>query len=706
MRTTALGAAIAAAASLVPSSVHASPIDYGRIARERTPGLEVARVVEVRGGAVVHLEQRYALPGLRVVGGGATVRVGDDGRVRWAADRTAALPAEFDVHPALSPARAVELALGRPEPRAATELVIYARPRRAARLAYRVDLPASRRFPRAPRLYVDATDGTVLGAGNRARTGTGPTANVWEHNPIDTPDPIVAPLSGLAVDATSLTTADLSVSNCLDENTCSEVFGAFMHTCVTRATAAPNAGGQFTDYVFESDTSRDDTFAEIQAYYHAAKVYDATRALGLTDLSWLPLYVVVNYTFPDFGSFDLCDGPTYTGSAPLEPFDNAFFTPDGDAFGVTLPSAGIVFGQGSATDFAYDGDVVYHEFGHAIMNTIATLGFGYVDEYGYNPLPGALHEGYADLVTLWITDDPEVGEYASLNFGEEAIRDLSGDNTCPRDLVGEGHEDGLPFTAAIYAARLQMADAQAFDAAVLAAQAGFGEFTGFAEAAELTLAEVETALGAAARDTLRQELEARGATDCNGRVFDATAATKEQLFVLGNDWVPMPTVPAVIQLRYELTAPATELHVDVAQLEPLFGTPADLDVIVLLKSGGEPIMWTNAALTGADHERAQPLAVQGGAAAATFGGGFAAGVYHLQLFNRGASAMASSLAVSHTADPSMPDAGAAPDAGQAGGDGDSGGCGCRAVRPGGSLAALLLLALWAVSQSRVRRRMR
>jgi Zn-dependent metalloprotease len=69
------------------------------------------------------------------------------------------------------------------------------------------------------------------------------------------------------------------------------------------------------------------------------------------------------------------------------------------------------FGQGTFIDFGYDGDVVYHEFGHYVVNqTVNFVGSPHVDKYGLTVAPGAMNEGMADTYSSFITGDPYVGE--------------------------------------------------------------------------------------------------------------------------------------------------------------------------------------------------------------------------------------------------------------------------------------------------------
>src|SRR5262249_47477498 len=148
-----------------------------------------------------------------------------------------------------------------------------------------------------------------------------------------------------------------------------------------------------------------------------------------------------------------CKGDAFVGAHGFAPFENATFVPGG--FGLfDFPHNAILLGQGGKIDYAYDGDVVTHEFGHGYADTVApNLSTGFIDAHGLDSTPGGLTEGYADLFALAVTDDAKIGEYAGGEQG--AIRNLDNTARCPEDLTGEMHDDSLIFTGAVYAARVK-----------------------------------------------------------------------------------------------------------------------------------------------------------------------------------------------------------------------------------------------------------
>jgi len=137
-------------------------------------------------------------------------------------------------------------------------------------------------------------------------------------------------------------------------------------------------------------------------------------------------------------------------------FDNAFFMGGGsftDILGYT--DGGLFMGQGTNGDFAYDADVLYHEFGHAIVGQVGALQSGnLLDSTGVNDSPGALNEAYADYFSSSITGDPVVGGYiGNLLTGGNGIRVMDHDEVCPNYWIGEVHDDAHGWAAALWDAR-------------------------------------------------------------------------------------------------------------------------------------------------------------------------------------------------------------------------------------------------------------
>lgn len=353
---------------------------------------------------------------------------------------------------------------------------IIVRYENAWRLAWKVRLvPTSLADGRFA--YIDARDGSFLGGGNDTRHAE-PTdiAKVFETNPVRNKSAVEVTLPWIDPADGKLTAVEddngvraIVAANCPDEGKITVVQGyGELAICSPKQIADKNANG---DFVYEDwqaavdfEFSVEDVYPEVSMYYHASKIYKYLRELEVEGFEYLkghnadsanptPLIVVANFQFP-------------SQSGGLSPMDNAFFSPNqpgfNEIFFADFPYQGdiLVFGQGSGTDFACDGDVIYHEFGHAVENGTSQLSpMAFADEYGFSNIPIGMNEGIADTFSFIMSQDPCLGEYASEGLasmagyerGEEGfycMRDADNDNLVNEDYTGESHHDGLPLVGA------------------------------------------------------------------------------------------------------------------------------------------------------------------------------------------------------------------------------------------------------------------
>lgn len=146
------------------------------------------------------------------------------------------------------------------------------------------------------------------------------------------------------------------------------------------------------------------TSQERSAYYHVNVVHDYMKTIFPT------------YTGLDFAMSTNID---VQGSC------NAFYS------GGTIN----FYAEGNdCNSMAKIGDVVYHEYGH---------GINYY-RYGNSGMGnGALHEGYADIWGLAITQNPVLGQGISLSDPNDYVRRYDIDKKIyPQDITGEVHADG------------------------------------------------------------------------------------------------------------------------------------------------------------------------------------------------------------------------------------------------------------------------
>lgn len=526
-----------AAPSLTLSPLPVTPVAKGPVARAR----EVLRVREPRsqslelshvdtlprsgGQTLVRFRQTHAQ--IPVLSRGASVLLDAAGDPTTFA--TARLEDHFpsQVAPSLTAELAAKSATSRARGSAFdakdAELAWWPGPRgvRLVWVFYRGLTPGT---PHAPVVGVDAHSGNTLFQFDATRFDR--AATVYEQNPVSTPTATSVQLTTLASGATALEDARMRALNCIDTQKQVGQFG--IHMCELVPKAVPDANGDFP-YTFSSDVAAEDEFAEVSMYYHAAKAYDFYKSLGMPDLLE-QLSVIANLRFPvGWDTFNM--SLMKDTSLPLEPYDNAFFSPESPFPGMFKGiHAGLFFGQGTKADFAYDGDVVYHELGHALVDrTVNLSGLWLLDAQGSSPAPGAMNEALADYFSSALTGDGKVGEYAAKNtsfrFGDsQVIRDLDNSDSCPKNIIGEAHIDSTLFSGALWAVRqgLPASDRGTFDQALVTAMIGSstGELA-YEDLGELFRAAIEAStLGKPAADALVQELGKRGVIPTCKRVFE------------------------------------------------------------------------------------------------------------------------------------------------------------------------------------------
>jgi MYXO-CTERM domain-containing protein len=476
------------------------------------------------GDAVVRFEQTHA--GLPVIGRGATVRLSNDpARVVTTLDLETELPASTAPQlDATSAARAAARFSPLTPSSNDAHLVVWPT-HGGARLAWIV-LPRAPGLPTAPRVVVDGADGSVLEARDLVVFAK---AQMYRTNPVKSAN---LELFDLPMETTgkTLTNDFLQAVNCIDKKASKPVnffgFNQNMHVCdLDQIVTADDAGDFFAQPADEpgSAASKSDAFSELSIYFHASKAYAYFRDLQGDPTAQVaddkPLRLVANLQLPpgvSQGNFSSAGDV----NKPLEPFQNAFFAPAagglGDVFAQLYDYKGgaLWFGQGPNRDYAYDGDVVYHEFGHAVVDHTIKLGAWSVDARGIIDAPGAMNEGLADYFSSAIAGDPNVGEYASKDISQnlDVIRSLANQDSCPTSLVGEVHFDSTFFSGGLWQARSALgseADRKKLDAGIYKAMRsnpGRSDI-GFEDAVKLFLAtlQVDFPAGATALETVMKE---------------------------------------------------------------------------------------------------------------------------------------------------------------------------------------------------------
>jgi MYXO-CTERM domain-containing protein len=381
------------------------------------------------------------------------------------------------------------------------------------------------------------------------------------------------------------------------------------------------------------------------------------------------------------------------------------------------------FGQGPKADYSYDGDVVYHEFGHAVVDhTLKLVGNYHADEQGLVSSPGAMNEGLADYFAAAITGGSAMGEYAATDLapGLKSIRDLANTETCPANLSGEVHADSKFWTGGLWKVRetLAAADQDKMDQAVFDVMAASpGGDLGFEDLTKLIITSVKSGVSPAAADALTKEMTDRGALPTCDRVIEYKdkPINSGSVDLGGIFWAPgkqdsaiagASYAPGVIQFKVPIPA-ATELSVSFSEIKTggggtsIFGGGNPFAPSVLVRFGDDPIKFAYSPAFDATADLTAEAPVAGGKGVATVQVPAGATNAYVMIVNTGdQSGGYRNVNFAFSGQPPAPDAGpvdAGADAGpppNSAKPGDDEGCGCRtAGGPGGSgwwLAGALL----------------
>jgi hypothetical protein len=313
----------------------------------------------------------------------------------------------------------------------------------------------------------------------------------------------------------------------------------------------------------EDDGDPEDQFSEVQMYWHVNKMHDwYANSFGLHALDF-PLMAVTNaglWIDPDI----LPKGSDMEGG--WQPFENALFLMPGgfQDMGLEVDDNGaIVFGQAKKTDFSYDASVIYHEYTHAMVSTTRLSAFTQ-DVFGFDNMPAAMNEAFADYFSCSLRNDPHIGAYALTNegHGDWLKRDLSKPRVCPDDLTTEIHADGKILGSALWAMREQLGQEVA-DGIILKALLSFTKSTSLQGAGKALVAEAKK-VDLPASNLVKKVLDKHGILTCQRikeyEAFDVdTSADRVPYTVLGKEIFSSQAsfpdgVPGYVQFRLQLPA--------------------------------------------------------------------------------------------------------------------------------------------------------
>jgi hypothetical protein len=704
-------------ALLITSTVGAAP-QPAEIARKhlaapgrvRAPLAELGQPEVFPAGKGWTARFRQTHLGVPVIGADVVMRIDAAGRVRRQNGTTFALGA-VDVTPSLDAATAVEIArkhgartiVNASDARAV--LAIDPRAQGGPRLLWAVrPTPVPQILENA--LYlVDARSGQFLKRIDLLRYGK---ASVFLYNPVETPAPttkdIPADFEPTNADG-YLEGALLKAYDCLDEGEQKAVPGlpvGNVHICTVTPTAK-SATYDYTGYqpapepwakpyngcpnapLNPAATDADsgmaelqplDAFSEQHMYWHVADAYTFFRGL-FTDnqranftLRAKPLAIAVNLCTPDFSQ-----GLAGNLTGPLVPFDNAFFSPGaGNIIAETLIMGqdSIMFGQGSKYDFAYDADVIRHEFTHAVIDTLGKLtAVGAEDVWGLQDDQGAMNEGLADYYSSVEVGDPTLGEYAGRNIpgsgaAEGAVRDLTNKDECGKNRWGEVHQDSQAFSASLWGARsaiagdpksssFDAAKARLFDRAVLATIQGFASDVDMTTAATTVQDEVMMLIDPTAAQAVQDSFAAHKILPVCDRVIDYAAGdVKDVLGLDGTDSPYAPSgatkVPGFVQWKIDLPVGADSITATLtlsSQAGSFSGQGGFLgggsapSLELAVGPAGMPIQWVVGTSDGNEAASA-PFSGTSGTVTATLSG-LTVGTNYVMIFNSGGGIIAENI---------------------------------------------------------------
>ena len=548
-------------------------------------------------GAVVRFTQVHA--GIPSADDAAVVHLDAQGRVWTVRHRALHLP-ELAPTPARSADEAREAAGAAPSSGAA--LRWWGRGAEG-RLVWRVTGPLRGGDPAEPfATLVDATTGAVLEQGSLL-THAAPRARTYHHNPFVEASPTEVDLPEAV--GVGLFDERASVWQCTDQQdlvTYETVDGdpVSCHVCAYTLAEGPVDGDYLFDPVpFPEDPARDeDDFVAPHTFYQFERGLAWFAERGLARLDGEPFYLFTNVRWPNGLDAEALSDP----EGPLATLDNAYYqAPYENRDGEEVPGA-LVFGQGRLIDFAYDTDVILHELSHGVVQTLLGPRGQTFDWQGVSVEPASLNEAFADYFSSAIQGDGHVGEYAGLTWDETGagVRDLDEVITCPGDLIGESHNDGMVFSGALWEARQALAevDRRAFDLAIFGALATLVQDTNLSEASATAVDAVALGLGDDAAEALEAAFTARGALGCRRIVTVTPAGVDESVLrytalpARGSLSAPLPSGP-----QLEVDLPAGEVRVEVALVQARYrGVPLTVygfnrapQPLVLLGRGGTPL---------------------------------------------------------------------------------------------------------------------
>ncbi|MDQ1354373.1 MAG: hypothetical protein QG657_4682 [Acidobacteriota bacterium] len=205
-------------------------------------------------------------------------------------------------------------------------------------------------------------------------------------------------------------------------------------------------------------TRGDKHFEEVMVYYHLDTTQRYIQSLGFS------------------GDKGILNRPIKANAHGI-PDDNSYYDP-------SPKKKDLTFGDGNVDD-AEDGDIILHEYGHAIQDAI-------VSGFGQSAEGSAMGEGFGDYMAGTRFSDYKkgdrklrVGEWDAKGYGpgEQCLRRLDSSKHYPEDMENECHVDGEIWSACLWKVRKLLGRKKA-DTVILESHFYLNQYADFKDGAE------------------------------------------------------------------------------------------------------------------------------------------------------------------------------------------------------------------------------
>ena len=337
--------------------------------------------------------------------------------------------------------------------------------------------------------YIDAFTGEVISQENRISNFSTGSAETFYPNPYQTQGSGAGVTDNNDANSTTLQNQHITVElEGLDDNT-GLLIGEFIDLATLNSSQITDVDANEPSRVY--NYTRDDArFEQVQIYHTVDQINRYFHALGFDDDAGTPNGI------RDFSSL---------ANAHWDNNDQSFYSQGNDA---------IHFGDGGVDD-GEDGDIIAHEYGHAIQhNQNAAWGGGEM---------GAMGEGFGDYLAASFFQDigdaafqashaAAVGEWDATSYSganPPNLRRVDGNKLYPADLVGQVHADGEIWSRALWDLN-QDIGAAAADQVILESHFLVPGNSSMVTAAEMILLADQNLNGGQYQANIRAAFEARG----------------------------------------------------------------------------------------------------------------------------------------------------------------------------------------------------